>query len=199
MFNNKFEPLNDNLTGQYKLSDYFTFGNGYAFSSEDYLSYGKYKIITIKNVNDGYIDTNNVNHLEQISNKVEKVAKLNLNDIVISLTGNVGRTAIITENDLLLNQRVAKVQPKDINYHDFLYALFRHPKTKLFLEGISKGTAQANLSPVEVLELKVNYEPNDIVCFSKDIQPILKSIINNNLELKELRILINAFVSLLSH
>ena len=171
IFDSQFKHLNDDQTGNNTLADYFTFGNGYAFSSEDYLTNGKYKIITIKNVNDGYIDTQNVNYLDEITSKVEKTAKLNLNDIVISLTGNVGRTAIITEENLLLNQRVARIQPRNILYHGFLYSLFRHPKTKLFLEGISKGTAQANLSPVEVLRLKVNYNQNDIVMFSKTVEP----------------------------
>lgn len=199
IFNNKFEPLKENLTGDNTLADYFTFVNGYAFSSEDYLTNGKYKIITIKNVNDGYIDTNSVNFINNISNKIEKSAKLNLNDIVISLTGNVGRTAIITEDNLLLNQRVAKIKPKNNLYYGFLYSLFRHPRTKLFLEGISKGTAQANLSPVEVLRLKVNYDQNEVIVYSKTIKPIIKSIIYNNLELKKSKTLLNTLITFLSH
>lgn len=71
LFNQKFEPLSFDCNSEQSLSDIMTFDNGFAFSSSDYLTEGQYKIITIGNVGDGYIDTTNVNYLQTIPDKVK--------------------------------------------------------------------------------------------------------------------------------
>ena len=198
LFNNKFEPLSFNEQGGYPLSDIMSFDNGYAFSSADYLTKGKYKIITIGNVGDGYIDTTQVNYLATISEKVRRTALLQIEDIIVSLTGNVGRTAIVKENNLLLNQRVARIVAKDNSLKWFLYCLFRQSTTKTFLETISRGTAQSNLSPVELLKTRINYCKKDMLEFSEIVSPMVKAILVNSNELANLLVLYGAFLTVLS-
>ena len=197
LFIKKFEPLSFNCDSKQHLSDIMTFDNGFAFSSSEYLLEGQYKIITIGNVCDGYIDTTNVNHLQTISDKIKRSALLYIGDIIISLTGNVGRTAIVKESNLLLNQRVARIVARDKMYKGFLYCLFRQQSTKTFLETISRGTAQANLSPVELLNTKTNYNHDDMIEF-KIVTPMINAILVNSNEIAELLIFRRAFLSELS-
>lgn len=198
LFIKKFEPLSFNCDSKQHLSDIMTFDNGFAFSSSEYLLEGQYKIITIGNVCDGYIDTTNVNHLQTISDKIKRSALLYIGDIIISLTGNVGRTAIVKESNLLLNQRVARIVARDKMYKGFLYCLFRQQSTKTFLETISRGTAQANLSPVELLNTKTNYNHEDMIEFTKIVTPMINAILVNSNEIAELLIFRRAFLSELS-
>lgn len=198
LFIKKFEPLSFNCDSKQHLSDIMTFDNGFVFSSSEYLLEGQYKIITIGNVCDGYIDTTNVNHLQTISDKIKRSALLYIGDIIISLTGNVGRTAIVKESNLLLNQRVARIVARDKMYKGFLYCLFRQQSTKTFLETISRGTAQANLSPVELLNTKTNYNHDDMIEFTKIVTPMINAILVNSNEIAELLIFRRAFLSELS-
>ena len=198
LFNQKFEPLSFDCNSTQSLSDIMSFDNGFAFSSSDYLSEGQYKIITIGNVGDGYIDTTNVNYLQTIPDKVKRSALLHIGDIIISLTGNVGRTAIVKESNLLLNQRVARIVARDNMYKGFLYCLFRQQSTKTFLETISRGTAQANLSPVELLKTKTNYAHDEMIEFTKIVTPMINAILVNSKELAELLILRSTFLTKLS-
>lgn len=197
-FNESFEPLSFDMRGDRKLSALLSFDNGYAFSSDDYLENGLYKIITIGNVGDGFVDTSKVNFFNNVDDKILNNYLLKIGDIVISLTGNVGRTALIKEENLLLNQRVARVVLKNKMYHSFIYCLFRQQRTKEYLEGISKGTAQLNLSPVELLETQINYIDEDIYEFAAKTAPILKSIINYSKEISSLSLCKNVFLTNLS-
>ena len=198
LFNQKFEPLSFDCDSTQSLSDIMSFDNGFAFSSSDYLPEGLYRIITIGNVGDGYIDTTNVNYLQSIPDRVKKSALLYIGDIIVSLTGNVGRTAIVKENNLLLNQRVARIVAKDNMYKGFLYCLFRQQSTKTFLETISRGTAQANLSPVELLKTKIKYTHDEMIEFTKVVTPMINTVLVNSKELAELLVFRNTFLAVLS-
>lgn len=198
LFNQKFEPLSFDCDSTQSLSDIMSFDNGFAFSSSDYLPEGQYRIITIGNVGDGYIDTTNVNYLQSIPDRVKKSALLYIGDIIVSLTGNVGRTAIVKENNLLLNQRVARIVAKDNIYKGFLYCLFRQQSTKTFLETISCGTAQANLSPVELLKTKIKYTHDEMIEFTKVVTPMINTVLVNSKELAELLVFRNTFLTVLS-
>lgn len=198
LFNQKFEPLSFDCDSTQSLSDIMSFDNGFAFSSSDYLPEGQYRIITIGNVGDGYIDTTNVNYLQSIPDRVKKSALLYIGDMIVSLTGNVGRTAIVKENNLLLNQRVARIVAKDNMYKGFLYCLFRQQSTKTFLETISRGTAQANLSPVELLKTKIKYTHDEMIEFTKVVTPMINTVLVNSKELAELLVFRNTFLTVLS-
>ena len=136
------------------LGTVMSFINGFAFKSSTYLSSGKYKIITIKNVQDGQIETQGTPYIDTIPTQMKPECSLKIGDVLLSLTGNVGRVGIVCEENLLLNQRVAKIQPIDRKILPFLYFYYRLPETKTRLETIAKGTAQANLSPIETLKLE---------------------------------------------
>ena len=168
------------------LSTILSFANGFAFSSKDYLESGKYKIVTIKNVQDGKIDPAGASCLNEIPERMNKDCELKVGDILLSLTGNVGRVGAVCDGNLLLNQRVAKIIPNNSTILPLLYFIFRQDSMKNTLESISKGTAQQNLSPVETLKLKIKFDAEKADNYSAILEPILNKIIGNNIENRRL-------------
>ena len=191
------KKINDNLehqasllVGQYMestnsrvpFSDIMSFDSGFAFRSSTYLPSGKYRIITIKNIQDGYIDSTGAAFIDNLPPKMKSSCLLDIGDALLSLTGNVGRVGVVCEENLLLNQRVAKIVPKDKALLPFSYFIFRQPGIKMQLISIAKGTAQLNLSPVETLNLMVPYEKESARPLSLTLTPLYQTIIMNTQE-----------------
>lgn len=165
------------------LGDIVEFQNGFAFSSKDFSENGEYKIITIKSVQDGYLVTDGSSKVTEYPTKMPAYCKLQSGDILLSLTGNVGRCCLVTEPNLLLNQRVAKIKAKESYDNSFSYALFRLKETKELLISISRGTAQANLSPVEASKLPMVIPSEDArKNFSMISDTIMDKIISIHIE-----------------
>lgn len=162
------------------------FDNGFPFQSKTYLDYGKYKIITIKNVTDGKIDTTDTAFIDDIPPKMKPFCELEIGDVLLSLTGNVGRVGIVCESNLLLNQRVAKIKPRDTKLLPFLYFVFRQPSTKEKMILLARGTAQANLSPIETLKMRIPFQEETAICLSSILSPLFNQIMQNNKESKVL-------------
>lgn len=174
----------DGIISKVHLHEIMDFDNGFPFQSKTYLDSGKYKIITIKNVTDGRIDTTGTAFIDTIPQKMKPCCKLEVGDVLVSLTGNVGRVGIVCESNLLLNQRVAKVKPKDANILPFLYFVFRQPVIKEQMIQLARGTAQANLSPVETLKMSIPFEKETAISLSSMLSPLFNQIIQNNREVK---------------
>ena len=174
----------DGIISKVHLHEIMDFDNGFPFQSKTYLDSGKYKIITIKNVTDGRIDTTGTAFIDTIPQKMKSCCKLEVGDVLVSLTGNVGRVGIVCESNLLLNQRVAKVKPKDANILPFLYFVFRQPAIKEQMIQLARGTAQANLSPVETLKISIPFEKETAISLSSMLSPLFNQIIQNNREVK---------------
>ena len=133
--------------------------SGHTFKSKSYTSKGLFKIVTIKNVHDGkFVD--DFDYIPEIPRGMHDYCRLTEGDILLSLTGNVGRVCIVYGENLLLNQRVGKIVPKDILFKNFIYSLFRSDNFKRQLELLSNGIAQQNLSPVQTLDLKIFLPPS---------------------------------------
>ncbi len=154
--------------------------SGYAFKSDTFTEAGPYRLITIKNVQDGSLNIDGAAYLSEIPDKMPQHCYLAIGDILLSLTGNVGRVCIVDRDGLLLNQRVAKLQPKDKRNIFFTYALFRQDSFKQYLIQIAKGTAQLNLSPVETSDTKIVLPNQDILLqFGGIGQPLFDNIVSN--------------------
>ena len=108
---------------------------------------------------------------------------LKIGDILISLTGNVGRICIVDRKDLLLNQRVAIVSPKNKRDSFYAYTMFRNDSFKNELIHLARGTAQLNLSPVETAD-KLTIIPPDTILedFAKIGQDIFKQYVSTKME-----------------
>ena len=130
--------------------------NGYAFKSESYVETG-IRIIRIANVQKGYIEYTTPAFYPIDTEGIERY-KLDAGDLLMSLTGNVGRVAILEEELLpaALNQRVACLRLKS-NKVSKRY-LFHILNSSLFEERCiqaANGVAQKNLSTEWLKEYEI--------------------------------------------
>ena len=161
--------------------------SGFAFKSNDFVEQGKYKLVTIKNVQDGYLDLSSTNFINEIPNRMPEYCLLQQGNILISLTGNVGRCCLITEENLFLNQRVAKLKARNNRDWVFTYIMFRQTTMRRMLEELSKGTAQANLSPIETGKMEIQIPPNELLQkYSVEVTPLLEKVLKNKNQIKTL-------------
>lgn len=157
------------------VGDFAELLSGYAFKSSDFRSAGTYKIITIKNVKAGLFDDINVDRISEIPKSMPSHCKLENGDILVSLTGNVGRTCLVCGNNCLLNQRVAKIKSE---FPSYAYCAFRSPQLQSLMNGLSTGTAQQNLSPIKLSAAKwVLPEKGLLQCFEENASVLVRVII----------------------
>lgn len=123
--------------------------NGYAFKSSNYISSNGVRLIRIANVQDGYIEDKMPQFYPFDKMKALKDFMLTEGDILMSLTGNVGRVGILT-NELLpaaLNQRVACIKEHpNIIAKKFLFYTFQTSNFSKDCVKSGKGVAQLNIS-----------------------------------------------------
>lgn len=158
------------------LNQVINLQSGFAFKSSSFDEKGKYKLVTIKNVKDGRFDGDNVNRLAEVPEKMPIHCRLNDGDILLSLTGNVGRVCLVNGGNYLLNQRVAKLESK---YQAFSYCLFRSHDMFVEVNNLANGAAQQNVSPIRIGQIQI-VVPNEHIInafefkASKFVSTILK-------------------------
>lgn len=163
-----------------KIGDVCDILNGYAFKSENYVDSG-IRIIRISNVQKGYIEDSTPAFYSSDTMGLSKFM-LEEGDLLMSLTGNVGRVAIL-EKELLpaaLNQRVACLRLKS-NKITKSY-LFHFLNSNFFEQQCimaSNGVAQKNMSTEWLKDYEIPlYTPNqqeEIVTVLNAAQSILSS------------------------
>ena len=168
------------------LSDILTFKSGYSFSSDLYEVSGKYKLLTIKNVQNNGINLNVDNYINVLPDNVPDYCLLKAKDILMSLTGNVGRVGIMYADNCLLNQRVALAEPVNINQRVFVYFLLKSDIIHKQYEMIANGSSQQNLSPIEAEKVIIAYNSEVATKFSTLCSEYLNTIVSNLAENQEL-------------
>ena len=135
---------------QRKLEDVARILGGNAWKASDYSDDGEYLVVTIANVSGEVIINDSVGN--RISCDNPDVYLLNKGDILVSLTGNVGRVSKMSNIEGLLNQRVGKILPNnsDINA-DFLFHVLRNPHFERAMIDAGQGAAQKNIRNDDVL------------------------------------------------
>ena len=145
-----------------KLGDLVEVQNGYAFSSKDYSESGHF-LMRIGNVQNGYISTADPKFIKLPSDGSLRRFVLSEDDILVSLTGNVGRIGVIQESHLpaALNQRVARISiRKDSPATRELLLLFLCSdwfREELISAG--HGAAQQNVSTKDLVEIEIPVPP----------------------------------------
>lgn len=132
-----------------KINDVCKISNGFAFKSEKYTTDAGARIIRITNVQKSKIVDNDPKiypfaELTKLDNY-----KIYENDILMSLTGNVGRVGKFPKELLpaYINQRICRVMPKSDNLDaDYLFHFLNSDKFENDAIKNSAGAAQLNLS-----------------------------------------------------
>ena len=143
------------------LSNIATLKNGYAFQSGKYNALGKWKILTITNVSgERYINDEDYNCIINLPNDIQDHQVLKEGDILISLTGNVGRVSLCKDGDYLLNQRVGLLQlAKNVN-QEFLYQILSSQRFENSMIACGQGAAQMNIGKGDVESYVLPYSSN---------------------------------------
>ena len=170
-----------------KLNEVVDLISGYPFSSNDYVTSGKYKLYTIKNVQDGYTVDKVDNYLDFIPSNMSDECQLRRGDLIMSLTGNVGRVGMVYEDDVLLNQRVLKLNPINKTHKSFIYSFFRSDVTKAHLENMSTGTSQKNLSPIDIGNMMIPFPSESLLSKFVNNLNMLENNLVENQQLTQLR------------
>ncbi len=186
----KFKNQNSKIWTIGKIGDLVEIISGYPFSSKLYTVNKKALcVVTIKNVQDGSFVTECDSFIEKesIPGNTNPECCITDGDILLSLTGNVGRVCFVYGGQYLLNQRVAKLKPRDKRDFAFCYFLFRQPSMRNYLINMAKGSAQPNLSPVETGKIQFLVPTRDTLDKFSDLAgPIYKKIVKNSEENQKL-------------
>lgn len=161
----KLAELRDTQFGLVPLKDICYILNGYAFKSELYTDNG-IRVVRITNVQKGEIVDNDPKYYPKSTEEELKNYLLYENDILLSLTGNVGRVGMLPKELLpaALNQRVACLRPKNTSELSCKY-LYYFLNQDLFEEDCiqsANGIAQKNLSTVWLGQYEIPLPPISI-------------------------------------
>lgn len=138
----------DQNTYRVKLGKIAKLLNGYAFKPQHYTESG-IRILRITNVADGEINGRNTKFTNKLLEADHMKYSVTEGDILISLTGNVGKVGRMTKEltPAYLNQRVCKVVPcsETINASYFFWQLNSRDFEQACIDN-STGILQKNLS-----------------------------------------------------
>ena len=177
------------------LSKICKFPSGYAFEPSFYKIDGEYQLVTIKNVNGTFVDNQKINHLSTLPSKMKSYCCLHIGDILLSLTGNVGRISINTLDKALLNQRVSKFIC-DEKYKTYLYLLLNTDYYQEKLKQMANGTSQKNLRSIDIENLRI-YIPENIDEFNKITTRTFERLCKINIQTAKLKTLKDKLLPLL--
>lgn len=178
-----------------ELGELAEISNGYAFKSKKYKDVG-IRIIRITNVQKGYIEDSNPKFYSETDMKGLERFYLFEEDILISLTGNVGRVARVTKEILpaALNQRVASIKPKERINNDYLFYMMNSNEFEGFCITESNGVAQKNLGTTALSKMKIPVPSIEIQNKIVEVLDHAQNLIDNRKE--QLRLLDNLIESI---
>ena len=176
--------------------------NGFAFKSNKYVDSG-IRIIRIANVQKGYVEDEKPAFYPDSEETLIRDYMLEENDLLLSLTGNVGRVALLDKKWLpaALNQRVACLRIKDGRIiKDYLYFALLSDKFENDCIKSSKGIAQKNMSTEWLKDYEIplpsEQRQREIVSSLKHLSAIIK---NKTEQIQQLDNLVKArFVEMFS-
>lgn len=151
----------DLLEKQITISEIGILKNGYAFQSSTYNPAGNHRIITIANVSgDRYIDINSCNCIMSIPDDIQAHQILRKDDILISLTGNVGRVSLCAEGNYLQNQRVGLLLLEQGVNREYVYQTLSCRRFEQTMLACGQGAAQMNIGKGDVEDYTIPYSCN---------------------------------------
>ncbi|HHF6586370.1 TPA: restriction endonuclease subunit S [Haemophilus influenzae] len=167
------------------LSEICEMQNGYAFKSSDWMEQG-IPVIKIGSVKPMIVEVEGNGFVSEDYSKLKPDFLLTSGDILVGLTGYVGEVGRIPTGKIaMLNQRVAKFLPKEIDknhcFYNYIYCLARQSQFKEFAEINAKGSAQANISTKELLKFPI-IKANDKlhILFENRVKELLERILWNS-------------------
>ncbi len=165
--------------------------SGYAFKSSDFKSSGKYQVIRMGNVRPGVIRYNEspVFINEELDEKAKEKALLQIGDMIITQTGSrnkrdYGFTVLIEKDNLLLNQRIARIRVKDklLNKYLLYYSWTDYFRDQYFAnEGGTVGQGNVGMDAIKdnIIPLPSLPEQQSIVSFLDSLSEKVNTLQQN--------------------
>ncbi|MFM8901058.1 MAG: restriction endonuclease subunit S [Burkholderiales bacterium] len=120
------------------------------------------KLLSARNVRDGFIDFQNVDFVGQAEHeRIKKRCNPVRGDVLISCSGSIGRVASVeTDEPFSLVRSVAMIRPKtDVIYTKFLEYYLRTPAMNAYMIRRANASSQANLFQGPIREMPVMVPP----------------------------------------
>lgn len=144
-----------------KLKFLSSFVNGYSFKSESYDKSGEFPVLTIANVQSYRLDMSEYNSVKFVPEDIRKEQILHKGDMLISMTGNVGRVCFVDIDNCLLNQRVGKIIVKEKVCKEFVFYVLSSSDFIKYLTINAEGSAQQNASKYSICNYSFALPPYD--------------------------------------
>lgn len=149
--------------------------HGHQFLTSDFIkSKDGIKIIRISNVQDGKFNLTDCDCISKERLNIFSQYLLNEGDILMSLTGNIGRVVVLPKlnEPLLQNYRVGKFVPKDVDKLFLAYGLASQNTTKQLAIN-SNQTSQANFGKQDFKKIKI------FIPLNNEIQSYIANILKD--------------------
>ncbi len=155
-----FEIMIREINEYKKIKQIGSLKNGYSFKNNLYDGKGLYNILTISNVTGNlYINNNFKNKYNFIPKDIQNHQILKEKDILISMTGNVGRVSFNKGKNNLLNQRVGVLELNESINRDYIFYMLSNKKFENKMIDCGQGAAQLNITKTDIENYKIPY-PN---------------------------------------
>ncbi|MCY4358857.1 MAG: restriction endonuclease subunit S [Gammaproteobacteria bacterium] len=154
--------------------------NGYAFKRKDWDLNGQVPVVKIGNVKPMLVDIESCSRIKTKMAKGLERFKLSVGDALIGLTGYVGEVGLVPDIGKVpyLNQRVGKFNPINSDDYCYLVIMTRRSKFKSQVVNLGTGSAQANVSPRDILGISLILPPAELRrMFAQIVSPIIKRIL----------------------
>lgn len=184
--------LEENYTSlkEVPFSDIAFFQEGPGIRNWQYVTSGGINFINIRCIKNNDINLDNAN---QIS-KEEAFGKyshflLREDDIVVSCSGTLGRSAIVRKNHLplCLNTSIIRFSPLLLQDCSFLYGYLHSKEFLDYQAQFATGSAQVNFGPMHLKQLMIKTPPKEVRKeFEQKVRPLIRLKINNYNEIDNL-------------
>jgi restriction endonuclease S subunit len=158
------KPTDDQLPQgwqQIALGEIVSLKSGFAYKSRDWQETGV-PVIKIANVRAGKVTIEGCSHIDEsiAAETVEFAVKES--DILMTLTGEIGAIGVYREKfESRLNQRVARIDLHNTERTllKYLIGFLESPEFRSEMWRLSKGMAQPNISPKQVVAISMGLPP----------------------------------------
>ena len=139
---------------QRKLGECVDISTGYPFDSQDFNENGECLVITNGNIQENTpFVLNNVGNRIDLDDSLKKYI-LDIDDLLITMDGTVGRVAIVVDNKLVLAQRVCRIKSNEPYY---IYQLLSKNDFIQSMNKIGHGGTIKHISLSEISEYQAFY------------------------------------------
>ena len=139
---------------QRKLGECVDISTGYPFDSQDFNENGEYLVITNGNIQENTpFVLNNVGNRIDLDDSLKKYI-LDIDDLLITMDGTVGRVAIVVDNKLVLAQRVCRIKSNEPYY---IYQVLSKNDFIQSMNKIGHGGTIKHISLSEISEYQAYY------------------------------------------